>query len=328
MFSVTAYKVIYGTIRRCLMIPLFFFAFTDTVAIDIDYETVYVHEWGVIEVDMGFPTAGGAMWGYLDDHGTLEPYTGYAVEAPVVWFHGAQCTGTFTVRVNEGYFTILHPPPDSLWQEECERRASPGNFSIQTGIWRDVSLTRDVPEDEESLSVAYETNGFSWAIPFWRDVPANYVTVPGASYQDRFLYYECTQNTLGEYISGSSYGRRTYGYRGEALVFQEEDGEVTARRADVEETVTTLGGVLSLYEVLEIICGWSNNRLKSQEIQALWDTWEPALRQRCIREGLDVMIFPLSPEQVESISSIHFRPDGTNPVEYARLFLGLGAVDL
>ncbi len=81
------------------MIPFFFFAVTDTVAIDIDFETVYVHEWGVVEVDMGFPTAGGAKWGYLDDQGTLEPYTGYGVEAPVVWFHGAQCTGTFTVRV-------------------------------------------------------------------------------------------------------------------------------------------------------------------------------------------------------------------------------------
>ncbi len=310
------------------MIPLLFFAVTDTVVSNVNYEIVYVHEWGVVEVDMGFPTAGGAMWGYLDDQGTLEPYTGYEVEAPVVWFHGAQCTGTFTVRVNEGYFTTLFPPPDSLWHEEVERRVSPENFNSQTGIWRNVSLTWDIPENEESLPVSYDADGFSWATPFWRDVPANYVTVPGASYMDRFLYYECTANTLGKNIGDYSYGRRTYGYHGVALVFQKEDGEMIVRRADVEETVTVRGGVLSLDDVLEIICNWSDSRLKSQEIKALWSTWEPALRQRCIQQGQDVMMFPLSPEQVESISTIRFEPDGGNPVEYTRLFLGLGEVEL
>ncbi len=214
----------------------------------------------------------------------------------------------------------MFPPPDSMWQEEGERRASPENFYSQTGIWRDVSLMRDIPEYEESLPVAYEADGFGWAIPFWSDVPANYVTVPGASYQDRFLYYECT----GDY----SYGRRTYGYHGVALVFQEEDGEVIARRADVEETVTASGGILSIDDVLEIICDWSGNRLKSQEIQALWNTWEPALHQRCVQQGQDVIMFPLSSEQVESISTIRFEPDGGNPVNYTRLFLGLGAVEL
>lgn len=310
------------------MIPLIFFALTDTIAVEIDFETVYVHEWGVVEFDAGFPAASGAKWGYLDDHGTLAPYTEHEVEAPVVWFHGAQCTGTFTVRVNEGYFTTLLPQPDSLLQEEGERRASPESFGSQTGIWQDVRLTCVVPENEESLPIAYDADGFSWATPFWRDVPANYVTVPGASYQDRFLYYECTANTLGEYTGDYSDGRTTYGYHGVALVFQEEDGEAVARMADVEETVIVHDGALSNSDVLEVICGWSGNRLKSQEIEALWKTWEPALRQRCIQLGQDVMMFPLSPWQVESISTIRFDPDGGNPVEYARLFLGLGAVEL
>ncbi len=311
------------------MIPFFFFAVTDTVEINVDYETVYVHEWGVVEVDMGIPIASGAKWGYLDDQGTLEPYTEYEVEAPVVWFHGAQCTGTFTVRVNEGYFTTLFPPPDSMWHEESEKRVSPENFIGQTGVWRNVSLTRDIPENEESLPVAYYADGFSWATPFWRDVPANYVTVPGASYQDRFLYYECTANSLGWFIAGDypSFAR-TYGYQGEALVFKEMSGEIITRIAQVEESVTTLSEALSQDEILNTLCGWGDNSFKSQEIQALWSTWEPAIRQRCVQQGQDVMMFPLSPEQVESISTIRFEPDGGNPVDYTRLFLGLGAVEL
>ncbi|OPL17597.1 MAG: hypothetical protein AVO35_09200 [Candidatus Aegiribacteria sp. MLS_C] len=55
----------------------------------IDLQTVHVHEWGVIELDLSFPEARGARWGYLRPNGILEPWTEYEVEAPIIWFHAA-----------------------------------------------------------------------------------------------------------------------------------------------------------------------------------------------------------------------------------------------
>jgi len=311
------------------MIPFFFFAVTDTVAVDINPETVYIHEWGVVEVDEAFATASGTRWGYLTEYGVLEPYHDYEVEAPVIWFHGAQCSGTFTVTVNNGYFTALYPSPDSLIQDEGERAAVPDDYYSQTGIWRDVNLTAYMPEmEEEILPIAMEAEGFSWAVPFWREVPANYVSVPGAAYHDRFLYYECTMNSSDEIFIAQEGCQNGYGHIGDALLFTEESGEIAAYRADVNGSLDVGTEALTDYEILGVVCGWSGSMMKSQEIKALIDTWEPAIRQRCLYEGQDVIMFPFNSGQVEAISSIRFIPDYGNPVEYTRLFLGLGAVDL
>jgi len=310
------------------MIPFFFFAVTDTVAVPIDMDVVYVHEWGVIEFDEAVPAAVGAQWGYLNDQGILEPYYEYEVEAPVVWFHGAECTGTFTVESHGGYFTALLPLPDLIEEQEEERSASPEYYPSQTAIWEVIDLTWQMPENEESLPVASEPEGFSWATPFWREVPANYVAVPGEAYLDRFIYYECTFNTSSDLFRGCMSAGSVYGYTGEALVFQEENGELAAHLANVNGTVQILHEMLPEEEVLEIICGWAGNSLKSQEIEALFQTWEPSIKNRCINLGMTTILFPLSDEQTESISTIRFEPEYGNPVEYARLFLGLGAVRL
>jgi hypothetical protein len=304
------------------MLPFFFFAVTDTVAVEVDFETVYVHEWGVIDFDEIFDTAAGAEWGYLNDRGILEPYSEVEVEAPVVWFHGAECTGTLTIEANDGSFTTLLPHPDSLSQEEGEQSALPDNIISQKAVWNDISLTWYPPESEESIPVAFEAGGFGWAMPLWRDIPANYVTVPGAAYLDKFLYYECFVNTVIEYSSDQG----VYGYLGDALLFREENGELCAHLADLDGSVNISGEVLSRVQILEVLCGWGGNMFKSQEIEALLATWEPALRQRCLLQDQNVILFPLSPEQVEAVSTISFVPDQGNPVEYTRLFLGMGEV--
>jgi len=310
------------------MIPFFFFAVTDTVAVPIDMDVVYLHEWGVIEFDEAVPAAVGAQWGYLNDQGMLEPYYEYEVEAPVIWFHGAECTGTLYVEAYDGYFSAYLPYPDSIVQEDEERIANPESYQGQISIWRNVNLSWNIPEMEESLPVAYEPEGFSWATPFWREVPANYVAVPGEAYLDRFIYYECTFNTSSDLFRDCMSAGSVYGYTGEALVFQEENGELAAHPANVDGSVQILNEILPQDEILEVICGWSGNRLKSQEIEALYQTWEPSINNRCINLGMTTILFPLSDEQTESISSIRFEPEYGNPVEYARLFLGLGEVRL
>jgi hypothetical protein len=307
------------------MIPFLYFAVADTIVAPSDYETVHVHEWGVIELDVSFPEALGARWGYLGEDGVLDPWTEYEVEAPVIWFHGAECRGTLTVNAKQGYFTTLLPRPDSLVSGEAERMMSPDAVGSQTAIWRDVSVSPVMMElEEEILPVAWDAGGFGWAIPFWRDVGGNYIAVPGSSYRDSFIYYECTAASIPGIEHECAEGPMTYGYRGEALVFSPGGDGVTARLVSVGDEITTIEEELTDTEVMSVICGWGG--LKSTEIQALWNTWEPAVLQRCLRGGERVILFPLTPEQTESVSSIEFSSGGDNPVVYERLFLGIGSI--
>ena len=76
-------------------------------------QTVFVHEWGVVLIDEVIPTVSGAERGYLEENGMLQPYYSMAVDAPVIWFHGPEFTGTLTVEVQNGYFSLLIPLPVS-----------------------------------------------------------------------------------------------------------------------------------------------------------------------------------------------------------------------
>ncbi|MBN2586798.1 MAG: hypothetical protein JXA64_04490 [Candidatus Fermentibacteraceae bacterium] len=307
------------------MIPFLYFAVADTIVAPMDYETVYVHEWGVIEVDLSFPEALGAEWGYLGEDGVLEPWTEYEVEAPVIWFHGVQCRGTLTVSANQGYFTTLLPHPDSLIDGEGERMMSPDAVGSQTAVWRDISVSPEMMELEESIPVAYDMGGFGWAIPFWREVGGNFIAVPGSAYRDSFIYYECTAASIPGMTHDCQGGDMTYGYCGEALVFSPSGDGLQAGLAEVDGGIEAGERELTDTEILSVICGWSGE-LKSSEIQALWNTWEPAIRRRCMRSGERLIMFPLTPEQTESVSSIRFQPNGGNRVVYSRLFLAIGSI--
>ncbi|OPL17600.1 MAG: hypothetical protein AVO35_09215 [Candidatus Aegiribacteria sp. MLS_C] len=285
-----------------------------------------MHEWGVIELDLSFPEARGARWGYLRPNGILEPWTEYEVEAPVIWFHGAPCTGTLTISSEQGYFTTMLPRPDTLWDGEGERMAYPAAAGSQTAVWRDVRVRYGGFEaEEELLPVDSDPGGFGWAIPFWRRVDSNTITVPGSSYLDTFIYYECTAGDIPGIVNDGPGGEDAWGYTGEALLFAPSGEEVTASLVTVDGTPEEVRRDLSRSDILSVICNWGGD-LKSIEILALWETWEPAVRQRCVMGGEKVLIFPLTAEQTESVSRITFEPEDDQPVEYARLFLAMGAI--
>jgi hypothetical protein len=75
--------------------------------------------------------------------------------------------------------------------------------------------------------------------------------------------------------------------------------------------------------VLEKLCDWGGGNLKSQEIEALWNTWEPFFRARPLGERW--LLFPLPPATVEQISTVNLSLEapGFGRVEYHRMFLGL-----
>ena len=56
------------------MVPLLYCALADTDYVEIQDDIVYVHEWGVVELDEGYLEARGAQWGYLDPCGYLVDY--------------------------------------------------------------------------------------------------------------------------------------------------------------------------------------------------------------------------------------------------------------
>jgi hypothetical protein len=323
------------------MIPLLYCALADTDIVEVPADLVLVHEWGVVELDEGRYDLKGARWGYLDGSDHLIDYIPDEVEAPVIWFHGAACTGTFSVEVTGGVFTELLPYPDSITVH-----AIPGIEASETqvAVWRDLkiddNMVLEMPvvvedETEEARRVSgewteyeeegipamsgYYYTGFDWAIPLWREVNCNTVHYPAADYKDSFLYYECTFNPY--HMFDGDY----YGYEGPALLFLWDENELACFKVNTPNDIST-DTALTEDEILAEICSWADGGLKSSEIGALWNTWEPAIRTRCDYYDQTVIVFPLSPEQVEMISRIRFVPDGDFQVRYDRLFLGLGMI--
>jgi hypothetical protein len=309
------------------MIPLFFSMLVDTVAVNFDYHTVRVHEWGVIQMDYGYQEAVGAEWCFPDENGVFQNGELMVVDAPVVWFHGPEFTGTFTVEVMSGTLTARYPEPDVI--EQSHSLLQPGVPS-ERAVWEDLVFTNPAPADRESAvdkfsDMPCQLENFSWAAPWWREVPALTVTRESDGWSDQFIYYECTTGDLpqsDEALTGSWANT----YRGPALVFAWHDDELVAQPAEVGDMLDVKGGYLSVSRIEDTLCQWAGSNLKSEEIEALWLTWEPVLRGRCQMYGERVLLFPLSDKVVESISRLELNNDQGYFVEYHRLFLGLTAI--
>lgn len=287
-------------------------------------DTVYVHEWGVVELGGEF----GALSAYPGVHDVdayFEPFPQAAVRAPVIWFHGAVCTGTLTVRIEMSGFTTLIPRPDSIAEPVVAGRMGFGPFiatweGLEIG---DPRMIRSLCSDRWSR----ETRSFPLAddiiIAFdsWRRVPSNLVHHSSSGYIDSFLYYETELYDASLFEEGD-----WYGYSGEALVFFEESGEMVCVRATIPTEEGGYGGErLTDQAVADIINTWSPE-MAYEEIYALCATWMDHLETRCVDGGETLLLFPLSSEQVGSLSTVSFAPDQELPVRYARLFLGLGPV--
>ncbi len=282
-------------------------------------DMIYIHEWGVIEMDEVYLQARGCPEGYIDEYGYIQEYPMAEVTAPVVYFYGADCSGTFSVRIRDGSFTLLLPYPDSL---ACE--TDPG--VLYTAVWENLTIRSVEPPADASTEASFVTRGpeledcFAWAVPFWRMVPANRIHYPSAGYEDVFIYYESEMSDpsmfIGEY----------YNHVGEALIFFPEDGEMVCAVAAVPVESDAIGETLSDLEIMTVLYSWGNGGMLAEEIAALWQTWEPLLRTRCELENLTLMLFPLTDRQVSVVSYLSFVPVENILIQYDRLLLGLGTI--
>ncbi len=282
-------------------------------------DMIYIHEWGVIEMDELYLQARGCPDGYIDEYGYVQEYPVASVTAPVVYFYGADCSGTFSVTIRDGSFTLLLPYPDSL--------ASKTDTEVRhTAVWENLTVRSVEPPVDATTEALYVTRGpelddcFAWAVPFWRMVPANSIHYPSAGYEDVFIYYESGMSNpemfIGEY----------YNHVGEALVFFPEDGEMVCVKTTVPGESDANGETLSDLEIMAVLYSWGNGGMLTEEIAALWQTWKPLLRTRCELENLTMMLFPLTDRQESIVSTLSFVPVENILIEYERLLLGLGTI--
>ena len=307
------------------MILILLLTLTGLQVTEASEETVFVHEWGVVLIDEVLPSACGAERGYLEENGTLQPYYSMAVDAPVIWFHGPQFTGTLTVEVQNGYFSLLIPLPVSESFDDESVTVFPEGDNY-TAVWKgltftdEASMRSDSPHDRRGMPAGSFDEGFEWAMPFWREVPALTVSYGPSSYVDCFIYYECSASNLFEEEEPS--GNHQLG----SLMFHAEDGELAADLIVAPRNGIRVKLAVSDEGILEVLQDWGGNEFLAEEIEALWKTWKPSILTRCVQYGEAIIMFPLSAEQVESISTLYLQTDQDYHVEYSRLFLAMGRV--
>lgn len=312
------------------MIPLLFPFIADTViAPPPDFEDVFVNEWGVVV----FTSDGATVAGAPDEDGGLyfgrQPYGELMVDAPVIWIHGAFFQeATLTVSANQGELTALYPAPDRTDGDDFVRKAT----------WR-ISAPPPEPLQQRPEAPEADEIPFSWAMHFWRDVPSrDLFRAETDEYLGNFLYYEAGilfwNAPDGIYDAGTLAGY----YSPEGLAIT-TGGEPMIERIQLVPLPDGTGGTPSREpldddDVCEAICDWAGGNLKSQEIEALWNTWKPFFQTETACDELTAdrrgqgerwILFPLPWDEVERISTIHLEIEDSSyrTIHYNRLFLGL-----
>lgn len=278
---------------------------------------VEVHEWGVL------------VYGDDDDGQMLLGQPGAhvpaAVRAPVVYFHGPEFAGTFTVGLPAGDFTVTVPEPDELDCDVAVWNLSGSWTSEREAPDRAASLLRDVP---------------SGGSADWSEVQAMTLAT-GSGESSRYLFYECTLDP--EMLQPSAWTAPIQ-YDGGALLLppllaipeapgdpdlliitRSGDGHVIWHGTGEELAESGLEGLdwspYSRRVAMGVLLDWGSELLEIDEMDVLWDTWEPwALRRESPEEY--VIFSQLWPEKVETISRISLETEEGQPVEYSRFLLG------
>ncbi|MDM7992543.1 MAG: hypothetical protein QUS11_04460 [Candidatus Fermentibacter sp.] len=278
---------------------------------------IEVHEWGVLTWDGQVLTSAGAPAPAVVDPGEME--TG----APVLCFHGDGFTGTVTVA-SPGLLDCVYPDPDAAVGPLTGLRGL-GSF-----IGWEISATREEPAGYPSCGSgsAPLDSDFAWAAPTWREGDALYLTREDG-FSDRFLYYAGTirQGSFPPPLEGfavASAGEDTPEADRVLLFTMEGAGDVyfvIAPGGDVTMADRASPFIYSCDEVIEILEGWAGGELTHEEVRALWLTWEDEFLNGSWPTGSRA-VFVVPDELVERTSTITVEPDGDQPVEIRRFFLG------
>lgn len=287
------------------MFPLIPLLVDTVIAIDNPNALHIAHEWGVVVFEQsGSVYCGGP--GHLE---WMVPGDACA-EAPVVWIHGEPFQGAFSVSVPPGESLIFtHPQPTV--------------YSTDKARWEISAGQQEVIEE---TPIPY-SGPYQWALESWRSVPSLPLTVLATGEVEKFLYYECTVNSeLTENLfHWGATGNPVVDHNliPEALYFSPWGVfpvDLTGEEFIPVDLLLPAETAPDLVE--ETFCRWGDSMLKSSEITALWETWQPVLSE----EGSYWLVFPIPEVFHVMISSISLETGRYGDVEYHRLFLG--AVEL
>lgn len=275
---------------------------------------VGVHEWGVITWDFGEALVQSAPFIFQEA----------VTRAPVIYFHGPEFTGSFTVTVENGQLIELYPTA-APWQPDSYTWS--GRFSL------DYLPLRDLSETDRGLLAPSD---FQWALEFWR-MPETLTFNGDDGITEKFLYYESTLEDvtfLPLYPGSEIEPERSTTLNLELLLLGMEDGELMATTCTLArfaarsgmplnwETVVSDDGL----EIRNIFYEWSKDLIDIEEVDALWFTWRDwfttgSFDGRRNMEDAVLAVYLMPQELTENVSNLSLETEEGFPVDYSRYLL-------
>ncbi len=295
------------------MIPLMFAAaLIDTISVPEDWNSVMVHEWGVITISEDM---------LLESVPELEysshPWNSPSLDdkAPVVYFYGCDFyNAEFTVELSSGYFTEIFPYPENLNADD-----SAITWSILSGC--------NMGEYELPSSVLPENRTYSgWVMDEWRNGAAHVLDF-GNGTMDRFIFYECSI-PFDEDNPPYPFTRRRgldSSFEGQVLVFSRGENDQMEMMLCGAAGISDSSPVMVPYSrntVMETLCEWSNGDMKSDELSDLWVTWEDyVLSGEWYGDRLLVFRIPVS--TIDIMTTIRLESPQNPDIVISRFYLGM-----
>ncbi len=305
------------------MLPLMFVALADTViAPPAELNTIYVHEWGAVTFAEEIVIGAAPSSDPIKDFTTHNEMDELVSRAPVVYFYGASIQGTFTVTVPSGRFIETWPVPGELISIAPLQmyNSSRAKWTISGTSWGEPGIN-DISPGSDQLSFSPEI------LNIWRRPPSLPLEFADGA-REKFIYYECalTPQSSNDFYPAILTDEGTVldpGYHGELMRFIKLDGEVILNPiAGRYITRRELQQATEYGDIHETLCSWAGGTMKSDEISAMWSTWEDWIYSGSW-SGNTLVVFPLSDETVERMSSITLETSGEHEIEYSRFYVGI-----
>ncbi len=295
------------------MLGLMLAAVCDTVMVPpTTADVVRVHEWGVVwmgETRVVATADPASTWDiYSGPSSDEEPI---CAEAPVIYIHGPDFSGTLEVSTETGSFTVLYPDASGV--------------SPNSALWRFEAMAQDRAPGEETLPEAAEIPG-NWPVDLWREVPSCRLRFE-SGVEDRFIYYE-TQIPVTDFPSARRMLEQ--GEVSAALVVRPAAGGLMYMEVNPANVPGSLidGEFLPLDTGTAVsrLCDWADGDLKTEEVRALWASWRGHLESEGWM-GEKILLFPLPESRIRAISTLSLQTGEGYSVEYHRLFVAMVPLD-
>lgn len=295
------------------MIPLLCAAaLIDTVCVIDDYNSVVIHEWGVITVSDvilmdGIPPES------IDPHLSDIPYMDD--RAPVVYFYGFEfADAEFSVKLPAGTFTSLFPLPNEMSDDSS-------TITWNIGSARNLG-TYQIPDSD----LPEVTSSSGWVMDEWRNGQAHVLEFENGT-QDRFLFYECSIPSPEPLYPFTGTGGLDESFDGQVLVLSQSFEETSSLEMAVCNTDDISSGSLemepySFNSVLSTLCTWSNGEMKSEELYDLWITWEEYIQAE-LSSGGQLLLFRIPESSVNTLTTISLSAPEIDDVTINRFYLGM-----